>query len=218
MKTADEMIKYLEENGFRRSAYAKHMLKKRAQYIEEQLGENEYVMMCFVAQTVSEDNGRTFPSILFTPISFAYRDICFVALTNKRIIQSSIKNLFIHEKSIMVIELTYLNDISKHKKMLSTTMVIDTINEKLSYIMFNRYASITYKNFQIELSKIRDKKNISDNKKEETKNIMEEESSFERVERKDPKLAMTQVKELYEAGLITKEKYNEKMSEILNKI
>ena len=217
MKTADEMIKYLEENGFRRSAYAKHMLKKRAQYIEEQLGENEYVMMCFVAQTVSEDNGRTFPSILFTPISFAYRDICFVALTNKRIIQSSIKNLFIHEKSIIVIELTYLNDISKHKKLFATTMVIDTINERLSYIMFNRYGSITYKNFQTELAKIRDKKN-SKELLEENKNIMEEESSFEKAEKKDPKFAMSQVKELYEAGLITEEKYNNKISEILNKI
>lgn len=217
MKTADEMMKYIEDNGFRRSSYSKYMLKKRAQYIEEQLGENEYVMMCFVAQIASEDNNRSFPSILFTPISFAYRDICFVALTNKRIIQSNIRNLFIHEKSIIVIELTYLNDISKHKKLFATTMVIDTINERLSYIMFNRYGSITYKNFQTELAKIRDKKN-SKELLEENKNIMEEESSFEKAEKKDPKFAMSQVKELYEAGLITEEKYNNKISEILNKI
>lgn len=221
MKTADEMIKYIKDNGCKRSAYSMNKLKKRAEIIENQLNENEEVLTCFVAQRITKENGRNFPSIFFTPFSFAYGDVCFVALTNRRLIQSKISNLFIKEKNVITIELTYLNDITQNKNLIATQILIDTINESAGYVMFNRYGAITYRNFQNAYARIKEhensKKGIGNLKSKE--NIIESEnSSFEKEAKRDPKEAIEQVKELFEEKLISEKQYKDKIDEILKGI
>lgn len=221
MKTAKEMINYIKENGCKRSHYSMRKLEERAKIVENQLNESEEVLTCFVAQRITKENNRSFPSIIFTPFTFAYGDVCFVALTNRRIIQSQINNLFIKEKNVLTIELTYLNDITQNKNIIATQIIIDTINENAGYVMFNRYGSITYRNFQNTYAKIKEnqekEKGVKALKTKE--NMIEEtESTFEKESRKDPKLAMTKVKELFHAGLITEKQYQDKVNEILKEI
>lgn len=225
MKTADEMMIYLKENGFKMHVYSSYEIKKRALMVEELISESEEVLTCFVARKIL-DNESIFPNFIYDPITFAYRNVCFVALTNKRIIEVKIDNLIITERKTITIELTYLNDITKKRKWF-TKIIIDTIKEQLSYIMFNGYGGNTYSNFQKELLKIREKDKedeekkdvvITDKSKNENEDIKNQDSTFEEMSKNDPKLAMNQIKELLEEGLISQKQYDEKMEEILKRL
>lgn len=223
MKTADEMMEYLEKSGFKMHFFSRHALKKRAEMIEDLISDTEEVKTCFVAKKI--ENDTKFPNIIYGPLTFAYMNVCFVALTDRRIVEAKIDNLIIPEKKIITIELTYLNDITKRKKWF-TKIIIDTIKEQLNYIMFNKYGNIAYSNFQKAYAKLKeDKEKQEENKEKEEKveeknenNLNSYDGAFNKLSEKDPKLAITQMKELLEEGLITKKQYDDKINSILNKM
>ena len=112
MKTAEEMNKFSEENGYGKNGWGWGV--KHFGVIEKMLLPDEEVLLTFTGL-------HNYVSMTNHESNFAY------AITSKRLILAQ-KNVFAGEKS-KIINLDNLNDITKNKGILNGVIAFDTIKE-----------------------------------------------------------------------------------------